>query len=326
MPRLRSELKRYAPKWALDVYKSLTIAREFLADFFDYSASTSALFPKSNSSKRDYREQLQARLTFFTHGLEKGMALPQPKNPFGVERMDLMRSLLESAEQCSVRLESDNAYAAIAEVESFNDTNELSDLLAPIVDQPPVTLPIDAVQSFVKSRHSVRHFDQTRRVSVDQIRQIAQLAGTTPSVCNRQAFRVYYYDDSTQVQDLLRLQNGNRGFNQTIPALMVVTVRRSSFSGPGERNQRWIDGGLFAMSLVWLLHASGLGSCLLNWSETHEKSRTCRPVAGIPASEDIVVFIAVGYPAENYRQTLSPRRDIDDIFVDHSTHATDFSE
>jgi hypothetical protein len=48
----------------------------------------------------------------------------------------------------------------------------------------------------------------------------------------------------------LSYQNGNSGFGHTVPALFVITSDMRIFEKSGERNQGWVDGGLFAMALV----------------------------------------------------------------------------
>jgi Nitroreductase family. len=99
--------------------------------------------------------------------------------------------------------------------------------------------------------------------------------------------------------------------------LLVVTERRSAFVGVGERNQRWVDGGLFAMSVVLSLHAQGLASCFLNWSQTVSATQELRARSGIPKTEDVIVLIAVGWPAEQARVARSPLRAVDDWLVEH---------
>ena len=62
----------------------------------------------------------------------------------------------------------------------------------------------------------------------------------------------------------------------------------------GERNQCWIDGGMFAMSLVLGLHAQGLGTCFLNWSKSAPEDKAMRALLQLPPQEAIITLIAVG--------------------------------
>lgn len=205
----------------------------------------------------------------------------------------------------------------MAAVASFNEGGEISDLVTPRSAWDGAAFEASAVEQFVRNRHSVRNFDMHRSVDAGVIADVVSLAGTTPSVCNRRSYRAHFYDDPEAIAGLLSLQNGNAGFGHTVPALIVVTERRSAFVGAGERNQRWVDGGLFAMSLVWLLHAFGLGSCFLNWSQPNSQTRRLRAIGRIPETEDVIVLIAIGYPAEGHRVARSPERSLSDLLERH---------
>lgn len=98
-----------------------------------------------------------------------------------------------------------------------------------------------------------------------------------------------------------------------VPVVAVVTVDSRLFTGTHERNQRWVDGALFAMSLVWALHGLGLSTCMLNWSMNNAASNRLRAAAGLPEHEDVVVLLALGYAATGCRVARSPRRDLDQV-------------
>ena len=70
---------------------------------------------------------------------------------------------------------------------------------------------------------------------------------------------VHAYDDERQ-QQVIAVQ-GNAGFGDRVPLVLVITSDLQTFFAPEERNQAWIDGGMFAMSLVHALHSLGLASC-----------------------------------------------------------------
>ncbi len=111
----------------------------------------------------------------------------------------------------------------------------------------------------------------------------------------------------------LSLQNGNSGFGSAVPTVALVTVDTQLFAGPGERNQGWIDGGLFSMSFVWALHGLGLDSCMLNLSLRNGRSDALRRTLDIPDYELPIMMIAIGYARPGHRVARSPRRPIDEI-------------
>lgn len=263
---------------------------------------------------------LEAQLTKDYHRIEKGLALKAPKQPFGLEVNQRLEKLVGRLDEGYEKCASDraaleyNVASAQQALAAWNAEGKRSEEVAPL---GPELLALENPDIFFGSRHSIRDFDPALRVTQEEIEKAVSLAMSTPSVCNRQAGRVHYLSDSESVRKSLLLQRGNTGFTDCITDLLVITVESGLFTGRGERNQKWIDGALFAMTLVWALHSIGLGSCMLNWSKTNSLSDQLRQEVGIPASEDIVVMIAVGNPAKNYRVARSPKRSLSQVLRIH---------
>src|SRR5690606_10197493 len=110
------------------------------------------------------------------------------------------------------------------------------------------------LRGFFASRHSIRSFDNDR-IERSLIEEAVRMALFTPSACNRQPWRVYVVDDHKLLREVLNLQGGNRGFGDTVPCVLVVTGDLSATLHVGERYQPWLDGGMFAMSLVYAFHS-----------------------------------------------------------------------
>lgn len=314
----KERVGRRAPRWLVRAYRRAKTAAEFARDYRDYAASSAWEGGGSGSSRlRDEAEALSSRLTLAYHGIEKGAAFPSPRRPYGLSRAEDVRRLLDYARASKLELDaSQYALTALEALEEFNRVGVISNEVTPVSNWTGRALDPQEIEDFISTRHSVRNFT-SRKPSVDIIERIVEGAGSTPSVCNRRSYRAHYFDQDADVASILALQNGNAGFGHTVPAVFVITERRSAFVGAGERNQRWVDGGLFAMTLVWLAHAYGLGTCLLNWSQPNSQSDRLRAISGIAASEDIVVIVAIGFPAEGHRVARSPRRPIGEILVRH---------
>lgn len=63
---------------------------------------------------------------------------------------------------------------------------------------------------------------------------------------------------------------GNTGFDGEVQNYIVVTSDMSAFYDPFERNQVYVDGGIFTMALVEALHYYGIASCILQNGEYKE--------------------------------------------------------
>lgn len=145
------------------------------------------------------------------------------------------------------------------------------------------------------NRSSIRIFSH-ECVNYNDIRRAAEVAQKTPSVCNRQGWRLFVAFDV----DLIRLfRSVHKGFSnasdQPLNCLLVVTFSKASFRYPKERNQGYIDASLYAMSLIYALTDIGLATCPLNANLTFHNEDRLRKAFHIDNSYGIVMFIAVGH-------------------------------
>lgn len=165
------------------------------------------------------------------------------------------------------------------------------------------------LERFVKSRHSVRHFSD-QAVDISLIEKAVSMAMYTPTVCNRQAVKAHAFIEPTSVKQVLACQQGNAGFGDQAKAALVITVDRESFFTAAERNQCWIDGGLFSMSLVYALHSLGLGACCLNWSAPKAQDLNLRKVVDLKNSDAVIMMIAVGHVPDQFKVAKSSRKSL----------------
>jgi nitroreductase len=135
------------------------------------------------------------------------------------------------------------------------------------------------------------------KIDLKKFEQAVQIATLTPSVCNRQSARVHLLTDPNTIREVLRYQGGLAGY-PTPPALAVVTSDLSAFLSTAERRQPWIDGGLFAMSLLNALEYSNLAACPLHAMMSGAAETRVRALAALPDNEAALMFIGIGNKPE----------------------------
>lgn len=299
---LKSTVRNVAHHAKYRVFLPFRIGLETLRDWQRYSRHSA--FEEKIFLSHMTQKAIEAQVTKDYHRVEKGLALGSPKRPFGLavaRRLDALIPELEPGTQLAK-----NAQSSRAALQRWNDNGLVDDTVSPV---PPASIDVDlrCLTALFESRHSVRHFDGSKPVSKDVLNHAAELAMATPSVCNRQPWRVRFALNSETKQVLRDHQNGNAGFGE-IPVIALITVDTRLFSGPGERNQAWIDGGLYAMSLNWALHGLGLASCMLNMSVNNVVTDSLRSALDIPDHELIIMQMAIGVADEKHRVARSPRR------------------
>jgi nitroreductase len=98
----------------------------------------------------------------------------------------------------------------------------------------------------------------------------------------------------------------------------VVTSEIAAWGGPGQRNQPYVDGALFALYLLLAFHSKRIAACPLNLAITNAVERKIKKAGGIPAGERLIMMIAFGSTIrEPLRAAMSPRRDVDEILSLH---------
>lgn len=291
------------------------------------------------------REMLGSLVTMDYHRIEKGLALPEPRPGFG---RDVARRLVELSRsyerRFGVGIPTECARGALAEYLERGHAAHAgieAEVQAYLADGPPPSatrsMSRDAIQraasvdfdAFARARHSVRNFTGAP-VSPEAIRAAVRTAQWTPSVCNRQAARVHAVFGRDAMKRALSYQNGNAGFGHLAGALLIVSADLRCFTGSGERNQAFVDGGLFAMSLNYALHAQGLGTCMWNWSVNSDVDRAMRAAMNIADTEVVITMLGVGHMPERFLVAKSARRPLDEVLreidADKASAALDTAE
>ncbi|MGB3298546.1 MAG: nitroreductase family protein [Phormidesmis sp.] len=310
---------------------------------YDYSRylKFSATLAPTSSQKR-----CLGRITANYHVIEKGLSFKDTRVGFGSNVVNKLMSLLEDYQtRYGLDETAQVALNVLYRYYEFNLEHELDNpQLLQRLNKLKATLPAEAQKAdesassggvlqvtkaaikqsanvnfreFTAARYSIRHFGEG---TVDRqiIEEAVSIALKTPSVCNRQSWKVYAFSDDKAKQTALSYQSGNRGFGSSADKVLVVTTDLNYFIGAKERNQCFIDGGLFSMSLIYALHSLGVGTCCLNWSVTREVDRALKKAVDIPQADSIIMMIAVGHLPEQFKVAFSARRPYQDVLVEKS--------
>lgn len=303
----------------------------FWSDFRRYQRHSSQVA----GAKKD-RENLAAMIFREAHRLEKAFSLPEIRPGFGVDRINDLTKLLDGYKKAGHPLDDIaiqkatavlNEYLRFHESISYDLNEEVVESVKKWADssctvggyhefdrEEILSASKGDFESFALSRWSIRSYTDTD-ISDDIFLDAIRIARKTPSVCNRQAWKAYVVKSEACKKAVLALQNGNRGFGISCSCAIVVTADMRYFVGPGERNESFVDGGMFAMSLLNALHYKGVGVCPLNWMVTPRKDKKLRKVLGISPSENVIMMMVAGNIPERVRVAKSARRNVDEFIV-----------
>lgn len=293
----------------------------------------------SNVLNVDTIDKMEAHIILHYHGLEKGMLFENIKLGFGKYRVgqlhhflavplveqNLDRSQINVAYQIMCRYyelhqKADHDISAYYTQQQYTRyaalaAEELGDKKAGVRDSTYEEFYANSnerFELFAHSRKSIRNFSG-EYIPIARIQAAIELAKTAPSVCNRQATKVHLLEDKSKIDRVLGIQGGFSGFTDKVRQLLIVTNDRQFYYTAGERNQLYIDGGIFVMNLLYGLHYHKIASCPANWCKEHQDEKLLSKIIHIPSSQKIICMIPIGAAPAHFKTTLSHRRGLDEI-------------
>lgn len=265
------------------------------------------------------------------HIIEKGLTMPEPRLGFGVNRvLELCDNCVLFVTKYGLTDQIEHAISVLYEYKKFHSEKKypIDNLIQEKINDIVAVSHINEDESskqikmtkndyfkftngnfpqFSNSRKSIRNYSANDEISIETINNIIKLATNSPSACNRQTARVYVYTDKKYIDQILSIQNGNRGFGHLANKLLIVTAEIGVFANPMERNQAFIDGGIFAMNLLYSIHYHQIVACMLNCSNTPTIDKELRKVCGIKDSEEFIAMISCGVALDEFSVAISPR-------------------
>jgi len=333
--KFSESLRRFVPVSIKQRYRALRSVSLFMG----YVLYDVARFMRVSSCFRISPSLFQEDVAIvrITHSIEKGLSLKAPRPGFGAVVVDQLCGMIKNRlipgrpwnRACDEAINALSDYRellissgiapkmviqeVLTEAEGQGHKAQCSSVLS--IDRGDIekAVQIDA-KAFFWSRHSIRNYCPGQ-MEESEILAAIDLARSSPSVCNRQSARVKLILNRGDNFDFLKLQNGNRGFGTDAQAVIIVTSDLRCFLDEIERKQAWIDGGMFAMTLVLGLHAAGFGTCCLNWSQTNTMDKTLRRALQLPDYETVIMLITVGLIPLTLKVARSERKPLDEILT-----------
>jgi len=309
-------------------------------DFGRYFRFSSSVF------RGDSEEKLRAMITLHYHSIEKGLSLHNPRPGFGSDAVKELTGYVAlylkrygPAEHLSVPLNVLRCYIDYNRTHGIENP-ELEKHLAGFMQVYQGTLGslprgggvrkltrkevMDAIRGvdadFFMKRYSIRQFSD-EDVPMELIEEAVRRAQKAPAVCNRQSGRVWVVSGRNNVKRILDIQKGARGFSQSTKKVLVITSDLCNFHAT-ERYQSWIDGGVFAMSLIYALHSLGLGTCCLNWSVQPARDIELKRFLKMSQSETVIMLAAVGMLPQELMVAESCRKPLTEVLIKYNSTET----
>ena len=278
-------------------------------------------------------EQLRGTMVYYIHRIEKGLSHQHFRSGFGRSAFSELKAVMERWRKLSYPVDDVTYQAAQNVIRAYvRKHHEIGEPIPHFVSEWFADEVASADGSYdgesnagVKivrasgkrdnqakdyatlfaQRTSVREYADTP-VDMQSVHEAIAISMKTPSVCNRQAYRILLVRNPKLIKHALDLQGGWRGYAMP-PLLALISVDVRSFVSVEERNEPYIDGGLFTMAFLTSLEYESLASCPLNTMMRKQQEHDIRKLLGIPDYEVLIAFVAIGNFPESIESPISFR-------------------
>lgn len=297
-----------------------------------YNLGRRFFFCSLMSKSDDSIEFVTTKLRVLTHEIDKGLHMQTPRKGFGKDKVRKIIQYMNAYRQFN-NIEYDyeaylDAFEILEEYQTSKDVFMLDTSFMPDLD----TLKINVANndripsatrktffdenlpysSMICDRHSVRDF-QNIAIEKEIFEEALSVAKCSPSACNRQSFRAMLVNVENDARAILDLQGGFKGSEAY--NCILVGVDLSLYYYPGEINAALLDGGMFAMNLIYALRDKKIDSCPLIWDDNSYKRKELNKILPIKDNIYIVMIIACGYALNTRKLLISPRRSTKNIEI-----------
>ncbi len=299
----------------------------FFRVFAEKNREAIFLLKRLSSGQSDWRK-IEPVLRVEVHALEKGMSIGDVRPGFGKAKAEEFMTHLQRYydvggrkdfvnECCSILNKyiryNENLGAEMSEVERkfllFCDKNQvkLYDFggVKEIEEQSVKESLKKDFSFFSQTRYAVRDFGDSI-ITMEQINEALKLAEKTPSACNRQSWKIHVYSGNDVRSKMFNLQGGNKGFSDDMQYAILICGDMNYYRFY-ELSQVYVDGGLYAMNLMYALHYCGAATIPLTMSKRIKKLRKLSMKMNLPESEMPILLIGVGSYKNRFKVAKSER-------------------
>ena len=302
------------------IITSFRLKREMKYHVSRFIRNTGAIGMKESESK--FSADLRVRV----HALEKGLSLPNPHVGFGEKKVAEVLDRVEYLEnhfrnedflsEISVIL---NKYFEFQKIHGHVNEELLAKyqrLFEGVSDngyqggtksisrEELLKATSFEFKKFAESRYAIRDFSD-EPVSEEILRRALEIAEKSPSACNRQPWRVYIYKGNKKNR-ILEWQGGCKGFSECIDTAILIACNIESYF-ISEMNLPYVDGGLYAMNLMYALHSLGIGTIPLTCALMARNFNALYRDFDIKDNEVPVLLIGVGNLKDKFEVAVSNR-------------------
>lgn len=266
--------------------KIVRIANQTIADF-------KTNYKQVTMHSKGTNEIKFSTLRMYCHMLDKGM------NNVNFEKghsLSVYKSALVLRDQLKPVFYTDSSFAWVDEIlnrfekAQIEGKPQLKTVFPVVYSQQE----IDSHIRFITNRTSCRNF-LDKQIPSDVIKNIVKIAVDAPNGCCRQIVRYYISQDKNKIQQTVPHVAGITNFSNI--QCMVCVAAETSYYDLIDKNLQYVDASLSAENFVLGASLFGVYGTMCNFFHANKTDISiCKKLYEVKDTENIVMFIAMGYP------------------------------
>ncbi len=153
------------------------------------------------------------------------------------------------------------------------------------------------------SRRSVRQYDETKKVSKEDITKILKAAQYAPSAHNKQAWEFLVVEDKEILTGLRAIQPFTSFAKGASCMILVCADTDHAFARPKEGwSYEDIDCSAATQNILLAAHALGLGACWCGCTPMTATMEKTKELFNLPANIKPFAFVTIGHQVVEAKQ------------------------
>lgn len=184
---------------------------------------------------------------------------------------------------------------------------------APFVrPREPLAVTLDGLRELAIRRRSCRWYrpEPVPRAIIDAA---VEVAGYSPSACNRQPFEFRVFDRPEEAAEVGAIPMGTRGFSENFPCFVAIVGSLAAFPHERDRHVIYVDASLAAMAFQLALEVQGIGSCCINWPDIPGQEKAMAQRLGLEPWQRVVMCLSLGYPDPQGQVPYSQKKPVSEL-------------
>lgn len=232
-------------------------------------------------------------LRMYCHMLDKGM------NNIYFEKghsLNIYNNAVALRNQLGSTYENDSAFKWVNEILSRFESAQASGKPELKLREPIVYTKekIDEYTSFIINRTSCRNF-LIKRIPDTVLEKIVKIAIDAPNGCCRQVVRYYITQDKEKIKHAVPHVAGITNFSNI--QCLVCVAAETSYYDLIDKNLQFVDAALSAENFILGASLYGIYGTMCNIFHANKQDiEVCKNLFKVKETENIIMFIAMGYP------------------------------